>query len=40
MALAALDPLVAIEAADAPFSVVFTDWASMITTLGPGCRPV
>ena len=39
VALTALYPLVPIEAANAPFSVVLTDWPSMMTTLGPGRRP-
>jgi hypothetical protein len=39
VALAALHSLVPIEAANAPFSVVFTDCPSMMTTLGPGRRP-
>jgi hypothetical protein len=39
VALAALHPFVPIEAAHAPFSVVFTDCPSMMTTLGPGRRP-
>src|SRR5512132_4150883 len=33
-------PLVTIEAANAPFSLVLTDWPSMMTTVGPGFCPV
>jgi len=31
--------LVAVEAADPPFSVVFTDWESMVMSLGVGSLP-
>ena len=36
LALAALHPLVAIKAANAPFSVVLTDWLSKMTPVGSG----
>ena len=36
LTLAPFHPLVAIKAANAPFSVVFTDWLSMMTTAGLG----
>ena len=39
LALAPLHALVAVEAANAPSSVVFTDCASMITTVGSVRRP-
>ena len=39
LALTPLDALVAIEAANTPLSVVFTDCASMITTVGSERRP-
>jgi hypothetical protein len=39
LALSSLHPLVTVEAANAPLSVVLTDWASMITTVGSARRP-
>ena len=40
MAFAALDLFVRIKAADPPFSVVLTDWLSMIPALGWRCFPL
>ena len=39
MALAAVDFLAGVVAADPPFSVVFTLWLSMIAALGVASRP-
>jgi hypothetical protein len=39
VALAAVDLLPRIEATGPPFSVVFTDWLSMMAALGVGSRP-
>ena len=40
VAFAALDLFVRINAANPPFSVVFTDWLSMRPALGWRCLPV
>jgi hypothetical protein len=40
MTFAALDLFVRIEATDPPFSVVLTDWLSMLPALGWRCLPV
>jgi hypothetical protein len=40
MALATLDLLVRIVAVDPPFSVVLTDWRSILPALGWRCRPM
>jgi len=39
VALAAVDLLARVVTADPPFSVVLTDWLSMIAALGCGSRP-
>jgi hypothetical protein len=40
VAFAAFDLFMRVKAADPPFSVVFTDWLSMIPSLGWRCLPV
>ena len=40
VAFAAFDLFVCIEATDPPFSVVLTDWLSMIPALGWRCLPM
>lgn len=40
VAFAAFDLFMRVKAADPPFSVVFTDWLSMIPALGWRCWPV
>ena len=40
VAFAAFDLFMRVKAADPPFSVVFTDWLSMIPALGWRCLPV
>src|SRR5512143_4379516 len=39
VAFPSFHPLVTIEAANAPFSLVLTDWPSMMATISPGFRP-
>jgi len=39
MAFPSIDLLASIVSPKPPFSVVFTDWLSMMAALGVGCRP-